>query len=1221
MADNNFTFKNFKPTLKPASDMGKKIDSGFKNKMRNAGVNMSNIHEEEKNKSKEPSLKKKIFSLPKMETLVMTDDYLSNIFNKLKTDAQETYGYHWNETIMNIMFNEYVLDDAAYLQKYKNTKTYNKKRRGQEGVEELEKNLQDKIDNDKDEKPEFNRDEKLSDVETNKDQLKKFKQDMGNDEEKPEYKMVAEEIKKSLSEMQQVDELFGFGKPSVPLTTHKASKNDTYLVRKKDNTAVGVISPNLTPQQNQETATKFADPMQYEKMPWYVAVTKQVKGVPAEVTDGSMEDFQADANKYAGVPAMQEGNQISAKFTGEVDDWSNKLYKGSDGNLYVEVDGQLHSMTSDGEPLAPARNVIKMDENIDSANKTKMTAGDGFELQFSKTTAADAEEAALKDSTYHNEVIYQNETTTSASSGAFVGPFSGKRKAVLDKPLWHGGTMIKEAKDYITNPEAFKRYVLMVESVDKLESMLKESVDEGSGISIKQHAENILSQLERMKSENPDLNQLPEFNDLINIYTSRAQTGKVENEPVTVPQQKPAPVDNTKQWSNMNENPSFDDAMAKDLKYTGNKVSSNEPQKELESQDGLFKGRWNTNESVNEKAVSKSQQKFMGMVHAAQKGELKNPSPEVAKAADSMSDKSAEDFAATKYNGLPNHVKHKNETMETSNDSGLNERKKHFQSKLQKEKKNWSKMSPEERKKFTAEVIQEVKLQNESMVDDQPDSMARTMDSPELNTAGTGGASSSSVPVEENDIESSDVETAAQGDRQDKEAIADAAKFREFLMSKYGVDSVADMSPRQKQQVMKDLAASKGDVEQPKAKPELDLKNFAATDAQRAEYKARDAKQLSFVAAHNNEVNSLQDYIGLEKLYAQENGEKMFHPMAILASIQAMPPEERMKYNNVEKVLNGKLKGGIEENKLTKNTASMNEERQTPSQLNLQNIKKETAALTKKDMANADALKQARVYPNPDEFYIEQDADKIHEFKTGAELEAEALKKVEELKALQNAGNSTNDNGKEIVKRNLTKEEMLKLAMDRGDGMHNIVYDNKPSDKFEKRLEKDMGEDQYKLRQEKMKYREDAPAYNKDTQPTENGDKKFQDDKYKVGFNEAFTGKYTDHNGKVRLVEFMLGNVKEVSSIDGGFRLTLDGLGNKYTVKINENKTFESDEITKYHFYLLEGEVVKIMTPNDKKEMKKDAASSILEDSMKRMSHLIGYSAGDFVNTKKSVKF
>jgi len=62
-------------------------------------------------------------------------------------------------------------------------------------------------------------------------------------------------------------------------------------------------------------------------------------------------------------------------------------------------------------------------------------------------------------------------------------------------------------------------------------------------------------------------------------------------------------------------------------------------------------------------AVSKAQQRFMGMVHAAQKGDMENPSPEVEKAADSMSDKDAKDFASTSHKGLPD----KKENMITRN--------------------------------------------------------------------------------------------------------------------------------------------------------------------------------------------------------------------------------------------------------------------------------------------------------------------------------------------------------------------------------------------------------------------------------------------------------------------------------------------------------------------------------------------------------------------------
>jgi hypothetical protein len=60
--------------------------------------------------------------------------------------------------------------------------------------------------------------------------------------------------------------------------------------------------------------------------------------------------------------------------------------------------------------------------------------------------------------------------------------------------------------------------------------------------------------------------------------------------------------------------------------------------------------------SLLEKAKSKAQQKFMGMVHAAQTGE-KPASKEVAKVAKSMPKKAAKDYAATKHKGKPEHVK------------------------------------------------------------------------------------------------------------------------------------------------------------------------------------------------------------------------------------------------------------------------------------------------------------------------------------------------------------------------------------------------------------------------------------------------------------------------------------------------------------------------------------------------------------------------------------
>ena len=59
-------------------------------------------------------------------------------------------------------------------------------------------------------------------------------------------------------------------------------------------------------------------------------------------------------------------------------------------------------------------------------------------------------------------------------------------------------------------------------------------------------------------------------------------------------------------------------------------------------------------------AKSKAQQKFMGMVHAAQKGD-KAASAKVAKVAKRMKKKDAEDYASTKHKGKPEHVPKKEE--------------------------------------------------------------------------------------------------------------------------------------------------------------------------------------------------------------------------------------------------------------------------------------------------------------------------------------------------------------------------------------------------------------------------------------------------------------------------------------------------------------------------------------------------------------------------------
>jgi hypothetical protein len=105
-------------------------------------------------------------------------------------------------------------------------------------------------------------------------------------------------------------------------------------------------------------------------------------------------------------------------------------------------------------------------------------------------------------------------------------------------------------------------------------------------------------------------------------------------------------------------------------------------------------------------AQSKAQQRFMGMVHAVQKGDMEAPSKEVEKAADSMSDKAAKDYASTSHKGLPNKKENMSITRERLKElvkevmTEESEYQAFFQKALDKAGKDINAMSDEEKKSF-----------------------------------------------------------------------------------------------------------------------------------------------------------------------------------------------------------------------------------------------------------------------------------------------------------------------------------------------------------------------------------------------------------------------------------------------------------------------------------------------------------------------------------------
>lgn len=312
----------------------------------------------------------------------------------------------------------------------------------------------------------------------------------------------------------------------------------------------------------------------------------------------------------------------------------------------------------------------------------------------------------------------------------------------------------------------------------------------------------------------------------------------------------------------------------------------------------------------------------------------------------------------------------------------------------------------------------------------------------------------------------------------------------------------------------------------------------------------------------------------------------------------------------------------------------MSEERKTNSQILNQRVGDENSKNFKKDFKNSDTKKIIDVEKELE--YKDQQTDVPKDpQKLGNDLEKQAIKNsdMEGEEALKNVGNSTNDNGDEVPKRNLTTEEQDEVNLYRN-GQHSIVYDNEPDKRFDDRMKADMGEDIYKMREKQLEFKGKAPMYNKDTQPVEDGIDKSQFDKDKSGWNDRaglkesmITGRYIDILGKRQLMEFRLNEVTEVEKLDEAICMELgfDGLGNTYMSKTVDKKVVVNESVKSAissHKYYTDGEsVVSIKNPtqplNESDERKMEMP---LNEEMKKMKHLLGYKPDNFVNTKNVKK-
>lgn len=154
----NIAEENIKPTFsKPITPMGKNFEKSFNKTMDSVGINLNEI--DGKLNEADYKLKKKIFNLSRMENLVFKSPYLTRIYDNLmgikpgqtstskevKDYKSARWGYHANETVLNIIFNNYILNSAKYLQLYKMATPTKKKRRDRAGIQALKRDAEEQI--------------------------------------------------------------------------------------------------------------------------------------------------------------------------------------------------------------------------------------------------------------------------------------------------------------------------------------------------------------------------------------------------------------------------------------------------------------------------------------------------------------------------------------------------------------------------------------------------------------------------------------------------------------------------------------------------------------------------------------------------------------------------------------------------------------------------------------------------------------------------------------------------------------------------------------------------------------------------------------------------------------------------------------------------------------------------------------------------------------------
>jgi len=1225
---------NIKNTLKEPTEIGKKTNKDFRQQIIKRDVNLDILKETDSMLNEEElSFKRKIFKLSKMEALVHGDPKLSAVYEKMAIEGRDKYGYHWNETLMNIIFNDYVLNSPKYLQKYKMTVPVKKKRRDDSGINQLKKKIRKSkrlpVENEKSkEKNESNNMEMPLKEDQNNEYLD-ITTPVGSEDDKLFVSVVNKGIDSHLE---------AFTKSKFDVKVDYLGRRRIYKFHRSE---LPILIRRLE-EIGDENALQWAEDIKNDG-------NSDMTETTGAASSGSFAPA-LDTKLYETTTSSSSGaysTPVAWAKNGEKPRMSNKpIWKG--GVI-------LESAKKDGSYLTDSRVFQEYVKALDEGVKDD-PCWDGYEMiGMKKRGGKEVPNCVPEGTSLSNDdgrVSMSEEKVDEA-----LNPFTFNNVENLK---------FKISNLLTSNKELFKKIKKFHEEMDD-QSIVTQLLANTDRIPIKKMVSNPDAYAEVL------ISTLAQYSVLFDR--------KLENNPQIVRQLKsidaiidPDLLKIMNESENMNEHHAFtkEDKIAfilknKDKVFQGN-VSPTVDQ-DLASMsdaeiDALYDsaesamGISETNNLMNEDAPALS---LDGLVDWASKNILystNDPSELINSFAqqnnisiEKLRDK-AKLYAKNAALGLvPNGASVNDILMDLV---------RHIDNEMIgiEQKQNTRKMEPTNESNEKSDVYYEIEVRLRPTDSTLPYSELQDISNEYdvdfkdvLNTLGQVLSDRENRSTEDSKYIVSNVL------KELNHGIEKAVSFDElmnYISNNYNSDeydadqleiaydkltkdpnqlSLFEKAVSQKQQKFMGMvrAAQKGEMENPspavaKAAASMkpsDVKDFASTLHKDLSEKVEEStgfnKNVVKGKVESKPVKT-GDNTKQWKTPVKESIIDPQNPSMVSGNGTSMVKEPSAPAvssvggvgESLEESINKEL--SFYKKHLNKLNKMVNEERRHPALVNLDRVKDANEKNFKSDIKDSNIGDVIDMESQPMASELTQEVGD-NPYKLAQDIEKESLKKTKG-EALKNVGNSANEEGDEIPKRNLSKEEMLAVAMNRGKGMQDIVYDNEPSEKFEKRMKTDFGDDIYKLRQDKMKYQAKAPMYNKDAQPI--GDKLDvgENNKYGRGYNnESISGRYTDEFGKKKFLDFKLNETIEISKVDSSYQQVLtDGMGNTYTSKIEENRSF-NDFTNSYNLFHKNGKIYRVKKIQSINEGVEKQSHKV--ENMDKMKHLMGYNPSKYLVNKK----